>query len=75
MVTIENVNKVFIFKSYSDWSNNAQKRFKKHKVALYETICVDSINRLCISGADFSSAESENTYPITVYKYAGDHDD
>ncbi len=55
---------LFQFDSYKDWWNNGADRFRGR---MKETICIDSIGRICNNGGHFKRAEKEKAYPIKVY--------
>jgi hypothetical protein len=62
---------MFRFNSKQQWVNKAQSWFRECGVRRGHYICLDSIGRVCEKGLEFSRAETENTYPIVVYKLNG----
>lgn len=59
--------KLFEFTDYQDWIVNGRDKFKNSDTTIFNTICIDSLGRICRSGKDFSTAANENTYPIEVF--------
>lgn len=58
----------FSFSSKQHWINKAQSWFKNSNLTDGRGICIDAKGRICKTGAEFSRAEVENTYPINVYR-------
>lgn len=59
---------LFQFTSFSDWVNNASRRFKTWEVRGDETLCIDKKGRVCLVVRQFIRARDEKTYPINVYR-------
>ena len=60
-----NGTELFQFATFSDWVNNAKKRFKNHN--LKAIICVASDNSVCHIGEDFMLARDYDLFPIKAY--------
>lgn len=59
---------LFQFTSFTDWKNNAQRRFRNAGVTHADVICFDAKDRWCPCGRQFRRAEEEGTYPIKAYR-------
>jgi len=60
-----NATEIFQFSSFSDWVNNARKRFKSH--GLKPTVCIASDGSVCHNGEDFMLARDYELFPVIVY--------
>lgn len=67
-VNIQLGDYLFCFTSKQDWINHARSRFACCGVPRGKYIAIDAVGRVCEKGLEFSRAENEGTYPITVYK-------
>lgn len=66
-ITIKVGKQLFSFASFTNWCNTAKRKFRKAGVSSLDTVCVDAKGRLCTSGKEFTRAEREDTFPVTVY--------
>ncbi|MGN6491196.1 MAG: hypothetical protein ACTHLE_04310 [Agriterribacter sp.] len=57
---------LFEFRSFSDWVNNANKRFKPYSLR-YSTLCIDKNGKVCHDGKDMMHARDNNLFPVKVY--------
>jgi hypothetical protein len=60
-------DKVFEFFDFDDWCDTASKKFSNAGLSTANTICVDSLGRICLSGKEFMRARDEGTWPIKVF--------
>lgn len=60
-----NATELFEFTSFSDWVNNASKRFKPHKFK--PNVCIATDGSVCHIGEDFMRARDYDLFPIKVY--------
>jgi hypothetical protein len=63
---------LFEFRNFTDWVNNASKRFRPYKYG-YHTIAVDTNGMVCHIGQDFMIARDEKLFPIKVYALQRSH--
>lgn len=57
----------FSFDSFAQWVNKAQSWFWAHDLNSHNSLCLDALNRPCISGAEFQRADKEGAFPVRVY--------
>lgn len=72
-LTIEAGPLLFQFTSKTHWVNKGASWYRS--VPKHRHITVDSLGRICAHGIDFTRAETEGTYPISVYAIDRDPND
>lgn len=58
---------LFLFSSFDDWIDTAKVKFATSGVVSFDTICIDSIGRVCKCGQEFMRARDDGTFPVIVY--------
>jgi hypothetical protein len=71
-ITIEVGEPILEFKSFQDWVDTAQHRFKVAKEVhcihtMDHLICVDANGRVVTMGKGFMRARNEGTFPVKVF--------
>jgi hypothetical protein len=59
---------LFAFSSFENWVKTAAGLFRSYRVRSDETLCVDSVGRICRVGKQFMRARNEGTFPIRVFR-------
>lgn len=71
-LTIEVGEPILEFKSFQDWVDTAQYRFRQayaeHDIPSSDSLlCVDANGRIVTMGRGFMRARNEGTFPVKVY--------
>jgi hypothetical protein len=67
ILRIEVGEALFQFENKAEWMAFAKSRFQAAGAHAWDTICVDSLGRICMRAADFERARKDNAYPVTVF--------
>lgn len=67
-ITVKLKREMFAFSSKSQWINKARSWFAICGVPKSRYIAIDAAGRICVSGKEFTRAQDESTYPVTVYE-------
>lgn len=71
-VTVTLGEKLFEFSSKQDWVNKGPRIWRIHQATNGRAISIDAKGRICQCGAEFSRAEKDDAYPISVYRVQPD---
>lgn len=71
-VNLDLGSKLFSFKNFTDWCDNARGAWKAAGVDSRETLCIDQKGRVCGWGKHFMTAQGEGAFPVDVYLMRAD---
>lgn len=57
---------LFEFKNFTDWVNNATKRFKPYGQR-FPTVCINTEGKVCHDGSDMMYSRDNKLFPVKVY--------
>jgi len=66
-ISIKVGNELFQFSTFDNWCDTAQKKFSVAGVRWQDTLCIDSMGRVCVKGEEFMRAQEQDTFPIRVF--------
>jgi len=61
---------LFTFESFENWCNTASRKFAYCGFRSDDTICLDTLGRVCRIGEHFMRAAEEKTFPVIAYLIA-----
>ena len=59
---------VFQFRDKQSWINAGPEIWRRNSISNNSGICIDAKGRICERGEHFSRAETDGSYPISVYR-------
>lgn len=71
-VTVTLGERLFEFSSRQDWINKGPRIWRTHQATDGRAISIDAKGRVCQCGAEFTRAERDGAYPVTVYRVQPD---
>ena len=67
-ITITTGTMLFEFTTFGAWVGKAASWYRNAGVRIDNTIAVDAVGRVCVSGSEMMRARDEDTFPVRVYR-------